>query len=131
MSLSYNEFRAVIVNRNAETVHALASHKSREADRDAIAKQIAEFEKRGKKIEVLPYGVKRDIDPKIKYALDVAESHLRATFGMNLQIIPSGDKFKALYHGNDLGLFDDIKLASKAIKKAGIKHKQDIKKKGK
>lgn len=127
MGLSYNDFTSIIVRRSAETQHALSDHKARDADRMAIEKQIAEFQKRGRKIDVLPPNIKTHLPPAVVDELEVAIKNLKASFGKNLNIRPHGVKFKSFYLGQELGEHTTIKKAAAAIKRHAIKHRNDKK----
>lgn len=137
MSLSSHDFKAIYINRKSqEASNALADSKTREKDHNDISKQVEEFLKLGRNIDVIETGHgsgKTDISPltkPINQVLNIAIKNLKTTFGNDLDITQDMQtgKYKAIYKGKQIGgTKPSMSAAEKAIRLQGLKDQSNAK----
>lgn len=137
MSLSATDFISIYnIRKGTETSNALAASKTREKDHNDISKQVEEFLKLGRNIDVIENGRgsgKTDISPltkPINQVLKIAIKNLKTTFGNDLDITQDMQtgKYKAIYKGKQIGgTKPSMSAAESAIRLHGLKDQSNAK----
>lgn len=137
MSLSATDFISIYnIRKGMETSNALADSKTREKDHNDISKQVEEFLKLGRNIDVIENGRgsgKTDISPltkPINQVLKIAIKNLKTTFGNDLDITQDMQtgKCKAIYKGKQIGgTKPSMSAAESAIRLHGLKDQSNAK----
>lgn len=138
MSLSATDFISIYnIRKGMETSNALAASKTREKEHNDISKQVEEFLKLGRNIDVIENGHgsgKTNLSPltqqQINPVLANAIKNLRSAFGNNLDIkqdMESG-KYKAYYKGEQLGnMKTSLSKAETAIRCEALRDRNELK----
>lgn len=137
MSLSATDFISIYnIRKGMETSNALAASKTREKEHNDISKQVEEFLKLGRNIDVIENGRgsgKTDISPltkPINQVLKIAIKNLKTTFGNDLDITQDMQtgKYKAIYKGKQIGgTKPSMSAAESAIRLHGLKDQSNAK----